>query len=77
MMDTCDETKFLSCIGKSKKDYISTMKKSFASCDHLFPKDTSAGRSALDEAMAAFGECIETNVLKNYGISTAKVNACE
>lgn len=75
MAASCNDKAFLSCIGIAKKKCISATNKTLSDCEHLFPKSNAAmGNGA---AFMAHGQCVESRMLKNAGISASKLDACD
>ncbi|MCF6324938.1 MAG: hypothetical protein L3J89_11570 [Gammaproteobacteria bacterium] len=74
MTATCNDRKFLNCAGFSQNKCTSAVSRTIASCNHLFPGSNTAMN---DDAFEAHGECIERNFLKNTGVSTSRLDACD
>jgi hypothetical protein len=75
MTATCHDNAFLVCIGINQKKCISAVSGAMSACDHLFPK--SDADLVNETALLAHGECIESRLLKNAGVSAEKLDACD
>ncbi len=74
LMATCNDSDFLTCTGLSQKKCASAANSTISTCDHLFPKGDAAMN---DDAFDEHGNCLESNFLKNTGISTTKLDTCD